>query len=92
MYSLPFLDPSNGRSKTFAADSGASGLMLFFLTDSGGNSFMGIQIGHAANQVSGYASIDVILSGATVNQLTPSWVIQDSMQNPTPNAWSGQLV
>ena len=86
------LDPTTGRSRTFQT---GAGLMIFFLVNAVGESYLGVQIGHyassnAAAPSSGYASIDVILSGATIDTMNPlpSWVVQDGMQISNPNAWS----
>ena len=64
------LDPTTGRSRTFQT---GAGLMIFFLVNSVGESYLGVQIGHYASSTaaappSGYASIDVILSGATIGR------------------------
>ena len=77
------LDPATGRSKTFAS---GAGLMIFFLVNSVGESYLGIQIGHYPDGsdgtgivAAGYGVIDIILSGATVDTMSPKphWVVQD---------------
>jgi hypothetical protein len=81
------LDPSTGRSKTFEV---GAGLMIFFLVNAVGESYLGIQIGQYPNAAAaaaasttpvaaGYGVIDIILSGDTVKNMQPrpSWVVQD---------------
>ena len=79
------LNPSTGRSQTFAT---GAGLMIFFLVNAVGESYLGIQIGHyptaaAASSgtpvAAGYGVIDVVLSGTTIQNMQPppSWVVQD---------------
>ena len=75
------LDPSTGRSRTFQT---GAGLMIFFLVNSVGESYLGVQIGHYASSTaaappSGYASIDVILSGATIGRYSKTKDSEESV-------------
>ena len=64
--------------------------MIFFLVNSVGETFVGIQIGsHSSNvdsSAAGYGVIDIILSGETIDSQTVSWVVQDGLgSNFGPN-------
>ena len=76
------LNPTTGRSETFQT---GAGLMVFFVVNQVGESYLGLQIGHynsaAPNTPNpkGYGVVDIILSGPTVDNMVPkpSWVVQD---------------
>ena len=57
-------DPLQGRSKTFLT---GAGLMIFFIVNSIGETFLGIELGHKEDgstaSAAGYAVLDIVLSG-----------------------------
>jgi hypothetical protein len=85
------LDPSTGRSRTFLT---GAGLMIFFFVNSMGESFLGVQVGHketisGAPPKSGYAVLDLVLSGSKINTMAvkPDWIFQDNAGGSNFNKW-----